>query len=592
MLYTADFETTTKAAGDMSGARVWAWATCTIGKPEEFTIGKDIKSFMAWIGEHPGTYYFHNLKYDGRYLVDWLYKNGWSYTLNRPKRTKQFTTVISRMGQWYSITLRIWSRTLRTSTIVRIQDSLKLLPFSVKDIARAFNLDEGKGELDYETYREEGHELTDEERDYIRRDVQIMAKALKIAVVDEGMDKATIGSNALSSWKKGMGKKWRLMFPKLGNMCDAQIRQAYRGGFTYCMPEYRDVDLGAGISVDFNSMYPSMMMAKEFPYGEPVHFVGKYEEDYVRPLYVQHVIISWSLKPEGIPFLKPSVNGIFDDHEYPEEVLEPVEMWISSVDLELMGLMYDYDIWKYIDGWKFCSIAGERIFGEYISYWGKRKREAPDHSPQRLIAKLYLNNLYGKFATRPDPVSKLPISSPDGRYVALVDSDRYPVFDEEGNLKEKVDLGLKPPDPVYVPVAVFCTAWARDTLLRAAMENRSRFVYCDTDSMHLLGTEEPRNISLHDSKLGHWKVEGTWTKARHLRAKTYAWDLNGAFSVTCAGMPENIKRHVTWDNFHEGFSNCDEEGNVRPGWGKLLSRTVDGGVLLYEAKFEIKGDLI
>lgn len=589
MLYTADFETTTKAAGDDSGARIWAWAVCSIDDPNEYKIDTDMQDFLGWIGEHPGTYYFHNLRYDGRYIVDYLFKHGWSFVPGKPRRTKYFTTTVSRLGQWYSITMMIWNKSKKTTNRVVIQDSLKLLPFSVKQIAKAFELDECKGELDYETYRPEGHIMTDEEIDYIRRDVQIMAKALKVAVVDEGMDKPTIGANALSSWKKGFGKKWRLLFPKLGNVCDSQIRQAYRGGFTYCMPEYRDKDIGAGISVDFNSMYPSMMIGKDFPYGEPVHFEGEYEQDFFRPLYVQHMLVTWELKPGGIPFVKPSVNGIFDDHEYPEVMDEPVEIWISNVDLELMDLMYDYDVWNFIDGYKFCAKPGIEIFGEYVNYWGERKKTAT--GPKRLIAKLYLNNLYGKFATRPDPISKMPVMLEGEDFVRMVDSDHFPIMDLDGTYTT-VDASRRPPEPVYIPVAVFCTAYARDTLLRAAMMNRDRFVYCDTDSMHLLGTEEPAGIPLHDSNLGAWKVEGTFTRARHLRAKTYMWDLNGETSVTCAGMPDNIKAHVTWDNFHEGFTNVDEDGNVRPGWGKLLSRTVDGGVLLYEGKFEIKGTMI
>lgn len=588
-MYTADFETCTKRPGDPSGARVWAWAVCDIENVNDYKVDTDMNSFMRWIGEHPGKYYFHNLRYDGRYIVDWLFKHNWTFTPTRPKRTRQFTCMVSRLGQWYSITMRIWHKASKKSVLVTIWDSLKLLPLSVKDVAKAFNLDEGKGTLDYETWRPEGHKLTDEEIDYIRRDVQIMAKALKICVIDEGMDKMTIGGNAMASWKKGMGKNWRCIIPKLGNMCDTQIRQAYRGGFTYCMPEYRDVDVYGGISVDYNSMYPSMMISKDFPYGEPVPFKGEYTYDEMHPLYVQRMIATWSLKLDGIPFLKPSTNGIFDDHEYPEVVDEPVEIWVSSVDLELMKLMYDVDVWHYGGGWKFCTMPGARLFGEYVGYWGKRKAEAT--GPARLIAKLYLNNLYGKFATRPDHITKMPALSKDGHYVIMADSDRYPAYDEDGNYKP-VDISTKPPEPVYIPIAVFCTAYARDTLLRAAMANRDRFIYCDTDSLHLVGTDLPEGIPIDDNELCNWKVEGTFTHARHLRAKTYIWDLNGDIEVVCAGMPDNIKEHVTWDNFHEGFSNCDDDGNVIPGWGKLLSRTVDGGVMLYEGRFEIKGDIV
>lgn len=589
MLYTADFETTTKRPGDMTSVRVWAWATCSIDDPNDFTIGKDMQTFMEWIGEHPGRYYFHNLRYDGKYLVDYLFKSGWMFVPTRPKKTKQFTSIISRMGQWYSISLRMWSKTTKRSEVITIWDSTKLLPLSVKDVAKAFDLDEGKGDLDYETWRPEGHELTDEERDYIRRDVQIMAKALHICVIDENMDKMTIGGNAMKSWKKGYDGKWRLVFPKLGNACDLQIRQAYRGGFTYCMPEFKDADVYDGMSLDFNSMYPSMMISKDFPYGEPVPFEGRYVPDKTHPLYVQRMLVTWSLKPTGIPFMKPSTNGIFDDHEYPPVVDEPVDIWVSSIDLELMSMMYDIDVWEYRGGWKFCSMPGTRIFGEYVSYWGDRK--AKSKGPQRLIAKLFLNNLYGKFATRPENITKMPAFDEDNQLVTMHDSNRYPGKTVDGK-DTFVDLSTRPPEPVYIPIAVFCTAYARQTLLTAAMANRDRFVYCDTDSLHLIGQDVPTGIPIDDAKLGHWKIEGTFSHARHIRAKTYMWDLNGQVDVVCAGMPDQLKEKVTWENFHEGFSNIDECGNVKPGWGKLLPKTVNGGVILYEGKFEIKGDLI
>lgn len=571
MLYTADFETTTKTAGDTSGARVWAWAVCEIGNPECVHYGTELTDFMAWIGNHAGpgdTIYFHNLRFDGQFLVDHLYNHGWEW-VPKPRRGKQFSTIINRMGQWYSITLKIYSPRARRVINVKILDSLKLLPFSVHDIAVAFELDEGKGELDYETFRPQGHVLTDAERDYIRRDVQIMARALQIAVVDEGMHRSTIGANALASWKKGMGKNWRNVFPKLSNVVDAQLRESYRGGFTYVEPMWRDRDIDEGISVDFNSMYPSMMIMKSYPFGEPRYFEGRYEPDPAYPLYIQHIVATWDLKGDGIPFLKPSTHGMFDDHEYPETVDEPTELWITSVDLELARTMYDFDVWAYIDGYKFCDKRGSEIFGEYINYWGNRK--ARSTGARRLICKLYLNNLYGKFATNPDPYIKIP------------------ELDEHGVVR-LTTYEDKPRETVYIPLACFITAYARDTLLRAAMANRDRFVYCDTDSLHLLGHEEPEGIPLDDHALGAWKVEGRFNHARHLRAKTYCWDLNGRFEVVCAGMPDNIKSMCNWDNFHIGFSNTDANGNVIPGHGKLLARRVAGGTILEETKFEISAD--
>ena len=100
MLYTADFETIRDRPDDENAARVWAWAACPIQNSNEVTYGTEVKTFIEWIGEHPGLYYFHNLRYDGRYIVDYLFKAGWTFTPTQPKRTKHFTCMISRLGQW------------------------------------------------------------------------------------------------------------------------------------------------------------------------------------------------------------------------------------------------------------------------------------------------------------------------------------------------------------------------------------------------------------------------------------------------------------------------------------------------------------
>lgn len=120
-------------------------------------------------------------------------------------------------------------------------------------------------------------------------------------------------------------------------------------------------------------------------------------------------------------------------------------------------------------------------------------------------------------------------------------------------------------------------------------------MYCDTDSMHLRGTWAPDGIRLHDTDLCAWKVEGEFDRARHLRAKCYIWNLNHRLSVTCAGMPDNVKSLCTFDNFWFGFSNLEEvvteEGTVvrvRPGYGKLRPRAVPGGVVLEEGPYELK----
>ena len=90
----------------------------------------------AIIGTGDG-FYFHNLKFDGNFIVNWLLKNGWEWQKeNKMMKDKHFSTVIADTGQWYSITICSFIKGERKYTY--IYDSLKILPYSVKAIAKAF----------------------------------------------------------------------------------------------------------------------------------------------------------------------------------------------------------------------------------------------------------------------------------------------------------------------------------------------------------------------------------------------------------------------------------------------------------------------
>ena len=92
-------------------------------------------------------------------------------------------------------------------------------------------------------------------------------------------------------------------------------------------------------------------------------------------------------------------------------------------------------------------------------------------------------------------------------------------------------------------------------------------------------------IWLDDSELGAWDIEHFMLPdARFLRAKTYIiGDRTKPLeieNVKCGGMPDRVKAHVTWDNFHIG-------AEYGVGTGKLLPRSVKGGVVLKEVGYKI-----
>lgn len=564
--FEGDFETTT----DPSDVRVWASCLYDIDNDKTSFIGNDIQSMFEFLKNKNSVVYFHNLKFDGEFIISYLLLNGYKYS--EKSENKTFKTIVTDDGLFYMIEV-IFEVKNKKYKKVKFYDSLKKLPFKVSVIAKAFELADSKGEIDYKAHREVGHVLTEEEKDYIIKDCRIVAQALKIQF-DKGLTKMTNASDAMNDYKETIGKKnFERWFPVLPIALDADIRRAYRGGFTYLNPKYKNKHVYGGKVYDVNSLYPSVMYNCILPYGYPMYFEGEYVPNDKYPLYICKIECEFKLKKGHIPCIQLKNNRAFIETEYLESSnREIVEMVLTSVDLQLLKDHYDTPYLEVINGYMFKGVSG--MFKTYIDKWSHVKETST--GAMRQLAKLMLNSLYGRFATNPKAFTKIP-------YLDDNDVVKYEVIDTVEKAKKH---GVNPPelrDPVYTAMGCFITAYAREKTIRSAQEVYDRFIYADTDSLHLEGTETPDGLEIHPTHLGYWKDEGTFTDSYYIRAKTYMETLlnddgTTETKVTCAGMPDNVKEQVTYDNFKSGAT-FD---------GKLMPRRFKGGVVLTETTFTIK----
>lgn len=189
--FVADFETTTVE----TDCRVWGFGMCEVGNTTNCVIGRSIDDFMNGIkyDDSVGVVYFHNLKFDGEFILSWLFQNGYRFSENKTIYPGEFTTLISDMGVFYSIKINM------DKHMITIFDSLKIIPLPVSKIPKAFGLPQSKGEIDYTMQRPVGYEMTNAERDYILHDVTIVADALK-QIFDSGLEKMTQAANALDGF--------------------------------------------------------------------------------------------------------------------------------------------------------------------------------------------------------------------------------------------------------------------------------------------------------------------------------------------------------------------------------------------------------
>lgn len=506
-----------EACKEMS-TMVWGAGLCRVDKDVsdsdvelfDTTNGSDtMANFLRKCRELPGrpVIYFHNFAYDGKFLVTELLKLGYvesSRSYGDPERG-EYKQLVTGDGIWYSLKVRF----AHNSKVVEFRDSMKILPFSVDNVAKQLKTkaQKLKGSIDYAEERLFGHRITETEGKYLRNDILVMAEALAMVSEYGLLEYLTIGSRCMhdymerfggGSFKKGKRLFKDTYFPELTGDLDADLRLSYKGAFCYNNTDGSIIRPagGKGYVYDVNSLYPSVMYNHMYPVGYPMEYDGVEFYDHIDQCYIVHGSFWFSVKPGHIPFVQIKHNR-WRDNEYIRDSEGYVELTLTRPDYELLMEQYDMVMEPYIDKcWVFQ--AYDHLFNDYIDYWYNLKANAPN-KVIRLICKLMLNNLYGKFATSPYKTQAH--------------------FQLDKNSKLVITSTSSIESPVYIPVGSFITAYARGVTVRAAQKNYEHFLYADTDSLHLDAPAD--GIEVDAKKLGAWKNESNWSVARFVRQKTY-----------------------------------------------------------------------
>lgn len=644
--FSCDFETTVYKG--QTHTEVWA-AACVELYTEDVKVFHSIDELYAYFLSLNCNIvaYFHNLKFDGQFWMDYLlvqlhYKQAYiqnseaeldiSWMKDKDMPANTFKYSISDMGQWYTITVKTDS-----SHTLEIKDSLKLLPFGVERIGKSFGTKHKKLNMEYAGLRYAGCEISDEEMEYIANDVLVVKEALEI-MYNEGHNKLTIGSCCLSEFKSLMYTKddYKLFFPDVYkidlnpeehkyNNVGEWIRRSYKGGWCYLVKGKECKQHTNGTTADVNSLYPSMMSSESgnrYPLGVPTFWKGNYIPDeaiadnkyffvrvktrfYIKPNMLPFIQIKSSLLYKGtealessdvynkdtgtyVAFYKDKAGNICDTR---------VELTLTMTDYYLFLEHYDVKQFEIIDGCWFWSEIG--IFDTYIEKYKKIKMEST--GAQRELAKLFLNNLYGKMASNTNSSFKFAFIKEDGTI------GYYPVVAHEKQAG-------------YIPVGSAITSYARNFTIRAAQKNfygadKRGFIYADTDSIHCdLKPEEIVGIKVDDKNFCCWKLESCWDIGYFTRQKTYIEHVTHEnlkpiekpyYNIKCAGMSKKPKKLFELsmmgyvpkpeDNFTEEDLKFLKTKRTIEDFkiglkvpGKLIPKRIHGGVVLQETTYEMR----
>ena len=555
-IYAADFETS------YDGKKTWVWAygIAKIGSNKMPKLGGSISDFFEYITTSKNkTIYFHNLKFDGYFILDYLMKHDFKQ-VERAKNDKEFSVLVDNMGAFYSLVF-IFSKGNRDYKI-KFLDSAKLFPDTLRNLAKSFDLPVQKGDLDYSIIRYENHKMDINEEKYLINDVVILKNCIEIAL-QRGMTKMTIASNALDYYKnmiKSKGADFSIIFPPIEDDVFKYLQNAYKGGCSMLKNEMANKKVKTYV-YDINNMYGNILDKKMLPYGTPFYFKGKYEYDKNYPLYIQHIRCEFSIKKNKPPCIQVKNEQGFISNEWVENSLQIVDLYLTNMDLEMLLENYNVYNLKYIDGYKFAGAVG--LFSEYIQHWYKIKVEGSKVDSK--IAKLYNNSLYGKFGSKPD------------KYNA--------VFEIENNVVKVKEYIKTEAKTLYIPVSIFVTSYGREQILTNARKVWDKFIYCDTDSLHL--TEKTDLIPVDNKKLGYFKLEESGI-GKYIKQKTYIINLDKEFwkeedgvikkqKLCCAGLSRTLlKDDINIDDFKIGLT-----------LPKIIAKKVEGGVALIETEHKI-----
>lgn len=553
--YCADFETTSNAQYEVEGeTKVYLWKLMGVDSDTD-RLGIDMASFMGTIQElGNSTIYFHNLSFDGEFILWWLLEQEFEYSELLDK-DKTFNSIIDETGSIYCIKVR------QGDTTTEFRCSYKLFPKSIKEIGEMVGIPKLNETHNYEEIKhyDSVYDLPDEEIKYITNDVRIMVALIKY-LQEKNVKGMTMSSSAYKNWEQDKYQLCKHQMKKNPNEEIVEIvRKSYRGGITKVNPAYAGIEFNDVISFDVNSLYPSVMYENPMPIGDGKIYKsveeGRKDNRY---LFIIVAYVQYAKVRTNCHAFIGNQSGFSYSRKYSyDDVIENKMVYLWLDEYNLFNLVYDAQVTiMKVVGWKKANY----VFKDYIDRWYKVKENAKNGT-ERSLAKLMLNSLYGKFGMNDSRVTKVP--------VAIGDTIIYKTIENNTTY-------------YYKEVASYITSKARCKL--ASFMNRcgDKFLYCDTDSVYYIGHEIPEIFKdvVDPKKLGYWKYEGHYTRFKALKAKCYIKQLDdGTIERRVAGCPKECAELITFDNFAP---------NLKLSNAKRCKKKVKGGIVIGSTDFTIK----
>ena len=430
--------------------------------------------------------------------------------------------------------------------------------------------------FNYDKIRFPWTKLTKFEDEYTTIDVQSLVQAMKYRVSMGGDSLQTVPLTSTGYVRRECKEALKDHYLDLRELKPAEkeyrlLRKAFRGGNTHANRYYVDSIVDNVFSYDISSSYPTQQLTQLFPI-KPFKWLDiehKTPQNRIKRV-LQFVGLGYAVvgtyqfknlrlknHREPIPYISLSRCHALGTDEYEllldnGRILECgyIEISLTEIDLEIVLDQYTYDSIDVIE----CMIAQKdylpaayrQVIQEYYNKKTALKGDESEYGKYMYMkSKNMLNAVYGMSAT--DPVHQ-DIYYEDGNYKVSSYEDFAP--DELLKLLKNASFPYQ--------WGVYTTALARKQLQDAIKLCGDKIVYCDTDSVKVVGDI---NIDILNKKLmkkalqskayaddlqgkrhyiGLFEFDGHYDKFITQGSKRYAYISNGKIGITVAGVSKKI----------------------------------------------------
>lgn len=501
--------------------------------------------------------YVHNLSYDYIFLRKFLF-----LFFGLPK--KQFA-----IKAHYPLYIEF-------NNGIILKDSLILAQRKLETWAIDLNCEHKKavGKWDYDKIRNQHEEYTQEELEYIEHDtlagvecLNILANQLKKRVCElpltaTGILREEVRKVGKMHHAKECYNKQVLSFEQY-----KKAKSIFHGGYTHGNRFTRGIICGHGISFDFASSYPYVMLSEKFPCSKfsaiddcKIDYILDYSEQYCFMLRL--ILINPKIKDdEAFPYIQHYkclhiVDGIVDNGRVTSATA--LEIYTTEIGLEIIKQQYTYD-----EENTMCTDV-EYAEKDYLPRWYTdlvyqqfydkcTLKDIPGAELHYKLQKAKLNGNYGNMVM--DNI-KLDVVE---AYLATLDHNEgeYYIDSEDEEAKYQKYINNKNNFLNYA-WGVWVTQYAVRNLFRLISCVDGIPYYCDTDScyassfdmnmVNAYNAECKRKLLdngyapvVYNGKtfeLGKAELDSEYDYFIQLHAKCYAKEKDGKMSITVAGVPK------------------------------------------------------